>query len=161
DDTPDQTSVVVGTDDAKVAQYTLFPFQDHSASIVDQRHRFVLSGVWDLNYAGGIENKVAKGLLEGWQLSFIYQAASGRPFSRLVSADINNDGNNRTDRAPGFGRNTIYGNGFISFDPRVTRTIRVAERVKLQLIGEAFNVFNNTNISTLNSTFYTATLTAG
>jgi hypothetical protein len=159
DDAPDQTSVVVGTDDAKVAQYTLLPGLDWGPSVVDQRHRFVVSGVWDLNYAKGIDNVVARKILEGWQLSGIFQAASGRPFSSLGPGDLNGDGNSRTDRAPGIGRNTNYGPSFFSLDPRVTRTFTLTERVKLQLIWEAFNSLNRTNISGVNSTFFNTTPT--
>jgi hypothetical protein len=42
----------------------------------------------------------------------------------------------------------------MSFDPRVTRTIRLTERARLQLIGEAFNVLNHQNITGVRTTFF-------
>lgn len=157
DNAPDQTSVVTGNagDDAKVVQFTLFPNLDRSLSVVDQRQRFVVSGVWDLDYAKGIGNVIARKIMEGWQVSGIFQAASGRPFSSFVSRDLNNDGNSFTDRVPGLGRNTNVGPAFVSFDPRVTRTISLKEPVKLQFSWEAFNALNRTNINSVDQTFFT------
>ncbi len=40
----------------------------------------------------------------------------------------------------------------VSLDPRVTKNIQLRERLKLQLIGEAFNIFNHTNINGVNAT---------
>src|SRR5207245_10077135 len=58
DTTPDATSVVPGNtgDDAKVAQDTLAPNLDRGPGASDIRHRFVLSGVWDINYADSVSN---------------------------------------------------------------------------------------------------------
>lgn len=67
----------------------------------------------------------------------------------MLGADLNNDGNNRTDRTPGVGRNTIRGDAVETVDLRVTKSFGFREdKVRLQLIGELFNAFNHTNIST-------------
>src|SRR5256884_9828790 len=73
-------------------------------------------------------------LVGGWQLSGILTAETGQPYSRMVSSDLNLDGNSRTDRAPGLGRDTFYLPNFVSLDPRVTKSISLTERVKAQLI---------------------------
>jgi outer membrane receptor protein involved in Fe transport len=148
DTVPDATSVVVGTgDDAKVAQDTLLPNLDRGRGDADISHRMVASGVWDLNYYRG-QNAFLRHTLGGWQLSLITQLQSGRVANALVSADINADGNSRNDRAPGFGRNTLEGPGFASWDFRVSRDITFFERMKLRLMGEAFNSFNRPNFTT-------------
>lgn len=156
DDRPDATSVVVGTgDDAKVAQDTLNPNGDRALGDVNIKHRFVLSGVWDLAYFNNASNGFARQVLGGWQLSSILQAQSGRPFNATAPSDLNNDGNSRNDRAPGFGRNTIIGPNFISMDLRVSKDIRLyGEKVKLRLMGEAFNALNKANFSALQTTPY-------
>jgi hypothetical protein len=154
DDTPDATAVVPGTDDAKMAYDPNNIRLDRGNGNNDVRHRFILSGVWDLNYAQGIQNRVLKTLAEGWQLTAIFNAQSGEPYTALVNTDLNGDGNSRNERAPGFGRNTFNMPAIISLDPRVSRTIRFSERARLQLIAEAFNVFNHQNITGVRTTFF-------
>jgi hypothetical protein len=156
DDAPDQTSVVPGNagDDAKVVQNSLFIRDDRGRSVVDTPHRFILSGVWELNYANGLDNAVARAILGGWSVSGILTANSGFSYSQLIGSDLNNDGNRFTDRTPSVGRNTERLPKFISFDPRVARDIRFGERAKLQLIWEAFNVFNRSNFSAVRSTLF-------
>ena len=51
DSRPDFTSVVVGTDDSKNAQDTLNPNAERGRGNADIRHRWVFSGIWDVNYA--------------------------------------------------------------------------------------------------------------
>ncbi|MBI3652502.1 MAG: TonB-dependent receptor [Acidobacteria bacterium] len=157
DDAPDATSVVPGNagDDSKIVQNSLNIRDDRASSITDVRNRFIISGVWDVGgYAKGIQNDVTRALLSGWSLSAIFTAEDGRPYTALVGGDLNNDGNRFTDRVPGVGRNTFVGPGFSSFDPRITREIRFAERFRIQLIAEAFNAFNRVNFTSVNTTFY-------
>jgi len=120
---------------------------DKGPGINDQRHRFVLSGVWNLNYASGMSSALARGILGGWELSGIFTAESGQPYSGLLGFDLNGDSNRSTDRTPGQSRNTFYTPKFISLDPRVTRNVKLTERYKLQFIAEAFNAFNRANIT--------------
>jgi len=153
DDRPDGTSVVPfnSTDDPKMVEDPLNVRADRGPGVTDQRHRFVLSGVWTLNYAQGAR-AAERLILGGWELSGILTAQSGQPYSALVSSDLNNDSNRFTDRVPGVGRNTLYLPRIVSLDPRVTKNIQLRERLKVQLIAEAFNIFNHTNISGVNAT---------
>jgi hypothetical protein len=155
DDKPDQTQVVVGTDDAKQVTYPTLPSQDRGRGNADINHRFVIAGIWDINYAKSSQNAVARALFSGYQLSTITQAQSGRPLTAGVSSDPNNDGNSSTDRPPYVGRNTITGPNFAQVDVRFTRDIRIWERASLKLIFEAFNLTNRANFSTINTTQYT------
>jgi hypothetical protein len=157
DDAPDATSVVPGNagDDAKMVQNPLNVRDDRASSLNDVRNRFVVSGIWEVGgYAKAIQNHSTRALLSGWSLSAILTAEDGRPYSAFVGADLNNDGNRFTDRVPGLGRNTFVGPGFASFDPRLTREIRFRESARIQLIAEAFNVFNRANFTGVNTTFY-------
>ncbi len=148
DDVPDATAVVPqGSDDAKYVQNPVNIRDDRAVGGNDQPHRVVINGIWDLRYAEGVSNRVAKGILGGWQIAGIFTAQSGQPYTGLISADLNNDGNNRSDRAPDLGRNTFRAPKTVSFDPRVTREVSVIERLRLQFIFEAFNVFNRYNVS--------------
>ena len=157
DSRPDATSVVVGSDDGKVAADTLNPNAERAIGYVNIKHRFVVSGVYDINYFNRLSGP-GKYILGGWQLSSILQAQSGRPFNPSAPIDFNNDGNSRNDRVPGYGRNSIIGPSVVFFDLRVSKDIPlVKERVKLRLIGEAFNAVNRANVSGLNTTPYTFT----
>jgi hypothetical protein len=163
DDTPDATSVVpFSSDDAKMVQDPLNPHGDRGPGVNDQRHRLVLSAVWDLD---GYAHPLSHGwryLLGGWRLSGILTAETGQPYSGLVNFDLNKDGNSRTDRAPGLGRDTFHLPNFVSLDPRITKSIPITERIKAQLILEAYNSFNHTNFTAVNTTeFSTATTCTG
>ena len=157
DTRPDNTSVVSGNagDDSKVAMDTLLPNYDRGPGDADIRHKFVFSGVWDLNYANSLNSAVAKALLNHWQISLISQAQSGRPFNALLSSDANGDANNFNDRVPGVGRNTLRGPWFATVDTRLSRDIPLHERVTLRLIGEAFNLTSRTNFNNIVTTQYT------
>jgi outer membrane receptor protein involved in Fe transport len=158
DNVPDQTSVVVGGgDDAKQAQQSFRLSDDRGLGVADVPHRLVASGSWDLNYFGSLPG-FGRAVLHGWQLGGILQVASNQPFSELVGADLNNDGNNRTDRTPGVGRNTLRKGKFAAVDFRLTKTFFFGEdKVKLQFIGELFNAFNRLNISAFQGNRYRVT----
>jgi Carboxypeptidase regulatory-like domain/TonB dependent receptor len=163
DDTPDATAVVpFSSDDAKMVQDPLNPHADRGPGVNDQRHRFVVSGIWDLDSYAHSLSKGWRYLVGGWQLSGILTAETGQPYSGLVNFDLNRDGNNRTDRAPGLGRDTFYLPHFVSLDPRITKGFPITERVKAQLILEAYNSLNHTNFTGVNTTtFSTGTTCTG
>ena len=127
------------------------PRADRGPGALDARHRFVLSGVWNLNYANRLRGP-AKFTLGGWELSGILTAQSGFPYDGLVSFDLNNDGNPFSDRTPGQSRNTFRLPGTVSLDLRITRNVPITEHVRLQIIGEAFNVLNRANITGVRTT---------
>lgn len=160
DSAPDATSVVPGNggDDAKVAQDTLAPNAERGLGQTDIRHRFVFSGLWDLNYGKGINNIVLKAVLSNWQIGVISQIQSGRRFQDIASGDPGNDGNNFNDRSPAMGRNTLEGPWFATADVRLSKDIPVwKERLRVRLIGEGFNITNRANFNGIQTTRYTYT----
>ncbi len=56
------------------------PRLDYGNADFDVRHRFISSGIWDVPFARDTEG-VAKYLLDGWELSYIYTARTGSPFT--------------------------------------------------------------------------------
>ena len=140
DNAPDFTSVVVGSDDSKDAQNTLAPNLERGRGNADIRHRFVFSGLWDINYAKSLDNAFARAVFSGYQFSTIASLQSGRPYTIGVGGDVNNDGNSSTDRPPYVGRNTLGGPNFAAVDIRFSRDIPVYERARLRLMFEAFNL---------------------
>ncbi len=159
DDVPDPFALNVPLADFRLVSDGSNPRLDRAAGNSDQRHRFILSGVWQLNYTKELRS-APKAILGGWELSEILTAQSGLPYSALVNFDLNNDGNSATDRTPGLGRNTFYLPRAVSLDPRVTRNVHLTERARLQFIWEAFNVLNRANISGVRTTQFSRSTSA-
>ena len=86
---------------------------------------------------------------------------SGNPAGAIAGGPtggaVNNSGTATGGRSPGLPRNLYTGPGMGDVDMRVSREFTFTERVKLSLLGEAFNVFNHTNVFTVNTQQYTYT----
>lgn len=161
DDRPDATAVVPGTDDPKYAQDPLNLHGDWAPGDNDVPHRVVLSGVWSLDSYSEHTSGIARGIFGGWTISGIASWQSGQPYTAFTSVDLNNDGNARNDRAPGFARNTFRLPSQFSVDPRVTKEIGIFAGARLQLIAEAFNLFNRSNVNGVRNTYYAVATTGG
>jgi outer membrane receptor protein involved in Fe transport len=154
DNNPNVYALNPGPEASGLVQDPTHPQSDRGPGSNDQRHRFATGVVWTLNYGSSLP-KVARGVLQGWELSGILTAQSGQPYSGLINFDLNNDGVFATDRTPGLGRNTFYMPASVSLDPRLIRNISIGDRAKLQIIWEAFNVLNHANITGVNNVQYT------
>jgi outer membrane receptor protein involved in Fe transport len=152
DDKPDQTSVVVGADDSKIAENQFNLAGEYGRSDVDLRHRFIFSPIFETGTFKHSDNKVAKAFLSDYVLTAIFIAQSGTPYSALVSGDPNADGDTSTDRVPGTKRNQFTTPVAYILDMRFGRSIRFGERNRLTLFAEGFNVLNRSNVATVNAT---------
>jgi hypothetical protein len=144
---------------------------ERATSLFDQRQRFVFSAV----FASPPKWRTGDGmhkLLADFTLAPIFEISSGRPFNILSNQDTNNDQSNQTDRpsilsntalcVPGtagctplitngtfsvgdLGRNSGITHSFASLDMRLSRVVRLGERVRLDIIAEGFNLFNRFN----------------
>lgn len=151
DTKPDATAVVPqGSDDNKYIPDPRDFGADDTIGDLDARHRVVLSGVWDLGEHG---SGFTGALVSGWTLSGVFVVQSGQPYSALVNGDLNNDGNTRNDEAPGFARNSFRLPTQVSFNPRISKRIPIGP-VALELIAEAFNLFNRTNLIGVQQNYY-------
>jgi hypothetical protein len=152
DDKPDQTSVVPGADDAKIAENQFDLSGEYGRSDLDVRHRFIFSPVYETGTFKYSENKVVKFLLSDYVVTGIFTAQSGFAYSALVSNDPNNDGDSSTDRVPGTKRNQFSTPATYVLDMRVGRIIRFAERYRVSLFAEGFNLLNRSNIAAVFNT---------
>ncbi len=155
DNKPDATAVVPGTDDAKYASNPFDLDADYAPGDIDQRHRLVLSGVWDLGYwkdASGFTRAV----LDGWVLSAIATIESGLPYSQKIVNDVNRDGNTANDIVPG-SRNTQRLPTQQNVDLRLVKRVPLGGKARLELIGEAFNLLNRTNVNSRRDAFFNFT----
>jgi hypothetical protein len=141
--------------------------QDRGQSPLDQRLRGVASVVWEPD----------KGPLRGFLFSAIETAESGRPVAAFISIGsipfLAADGNTYNgfggirgqgtsgDRnlVPSIPRNSIKALANSKLDLRVSRDIRLTERLRIQVLAEGFNVFNRSNYNGFNTTMYTAAAT--
>jgi hypothetical protein len=152
DNKPDQTMVVVGTDDVKGLENNLNIAADYGRSDLDIRHRLVFSPVYEIGKVG--EGALARGFLSDWTLSGIMTLQSGFAYSANIVGDANRDGNAATDRVPGTRRNQFTTPSIYIFDARVTKSFKFGERYNLSFIGEAFNLFNRSNVASVNTGRY-------
>ena len=157
----------------------------------DIRQRFVMSSVYDLPFGKGkaflSANRYADALLGGWQLTGIFSAQTGLPFTPVLSSDNTNTGTtarpNRIangslpsdERNPqnwfdeaafvtpaqyvygNSGRNILRGPGFRNLDVGLSRFFALTERFNLEFRAEAFNIFNTPELGLPNATLGVAT----
>ncbi|MDQ3750099.1 MAG: TonB-dependent receptor [Acidobacteriota bacterium] len=154
DDKPDQTSVVPGVDDSKIAENQFDLSGEYGRSDLDVRHRFIFSPVYETGTFKYSENKIVRALLSDYIFTGIFTAQSGLAYSAFVAGDQNGDGNFSNDRAPGTERNQFSTPATYQVDMRVGRAIRFGERMRLTLFAEGFNIFNRANVQAVNNTFY-------
>jgi len=136
--------------------------EDYSLSNFDQRKRFSMSAVWQPPFSR-IGARPLRAALDGFQLSTSVTLADGRPFTGTISGNPTPSGVSTGilgvggfARVPWVGRNIYTNPGSAITDLRVARAFRFHERARLELIWEAFNLFNRVNITRLNTAHYNA-----
>src|SRR5205085_1912404 len=154
-----------------------------SPSAFDRRHKFVASVVYNTNFASLKDNKVGRALLNGWTFSPIFNAFSGARFTANVSGSSspggsatgsgNNFGFAPGTPTPGGGLNGSGGSTRFAllprnffkqpsiryFDARLSRRFRITEGTHLEVLVEGFNLFNRTQVTSVNQTIYSVDTT--
>ena len=131
---------------------------ERALSSNDQRHRFVLSGTFDLPIGDEEETKKPSGVIAklfgNIEVAPILIIGSGRPINPLTGFDANRSGSFPLASRPlGFGRNSLSTPAQVQFDLRVLKFFKIGEHGKLDFVAESFNVLNHTNVAALNQ-FY-------
>jgi Carboxypeptidase regulatory-like domain len=116
---------------------------DFGRSDNDLRHRVVASGAAPPIY--------------GIQLAYVFAYASAPPFNIQTGTDRNND-TNVNDRPPAVGRNTGVGFDSATFDVRISRAFPFAGSQRVEVIVDAFNLFNRSNFLIPNNNFGSGTV---
>lgn len=149
---------------------------EYGNSIFNVPNRFVANAIvespWHVNGPLGY-------LANDWQLSPIYAAQSGLPYSLVTSGNPPTSTSTTTDPVTGdvttvtikplgggvngsngrkgidlIGRNTFQMKRTINMDMRLSKRVRFGERYSAEVLGEAFNIFNHQNITGVNNTGY-------
>jgi hypothetical protein len=121
----------------------------------DQRHRLTVNGSFYTPKTDA--GSFIKQFYGNFQFSYIFTYASRLPFNIVTGNDRNGDTNNN-DRPVNAGRNTGRGFDYSSLDLRLSRKFMFSEKISLELLAEAFNIFNRANYSVPNNTFGTGAL---
>jgi hypothetical protein len=140
---------------------------ENSLSDLDQRHRFVGSVVYVPQFFKKLSNKPLRYILDGYSISSITTMASGQPVFATISgfpsggvdsgvdgAEITNTGGTTGGRPPQLGRNVFTGHSLYNEDLRISRDFAIREKLHFQILAEAFNLFNHTNITSVNGTAF-------
>jgi hypothetical protein len=136
-----------------------------AASRQDQRHRFVFNALWELPI--GDEDDPKQPQQANWvtrvfghlEVAPIVTIESGRPADSLTGIDTN-----RTHAYPlaarplGFERNSLRTPFIANTDFRLLKYIPFGKTARLDLVIDAFNLFNHTNVLQINSIFGVGTL---
>lgn len=102
----------------------------------------------------------AKYMVNGWHLNPIFQAQNGLPYTASVSGTISGAaasglvGSGNSGYLLQIGRNTYRQPGTFVLDSRLQKDIPITEKYNLELLGEAFNLLNHVNVTSVNSTAY-------
>ncbi|MGH9871248.1 MAG: TonB-dependent receptor domain-containing protein [Pyrinomonadaceae bacterium] len=142
-----------------------------SLSSFDRRHKFVASLVYNTHFFEGGNNKTGHMILDGWTIAPIFNLLSGPRLTGTVSGNANAlfglvggnqagglNGSNGSTRFALVPRNFFKAPRIVNADLRVSRRFHLKESMKLELLAEGFNVFNRTQVSGVNSSIYTASV---
>ena len=154
---------------------------DYGNSDLDTRHRFVGSVVWQPTYGKNLSNKMARQLADGWNMSAIVTSSTGQPYpannstSTITPPNPNapptfltppaGDGGSTGGvvsgflgatggRVPWLPRNPNFLPRYTNIDFRMGRGFTFHERYHLDFTVDAFNLFNSTIVTALNTTAY-------
>ena len=132
------------------------PRRDRGRSGIDRPNSFTASTVYAPSFH--FDNRIANAFANGNNLAVLANLSSGDTQNMTVSAALNNDGI-ATSRPLFVGRNSLRTPSIYQFDARYTRTFGTYwERVQPSLLIEANNIFNRSNVTTINSTASVAPL---
>lgn len=134
---------------------------ERSTSLQDQRHRFVMSGLWvvgpDLDAPQVVtkdrKSNVLQKIVYGLELAPILDASSGFPDNPVTGADSNIEHIFPFASRPlGYGRNSLRTPSQLHFDLRVLKMIPIW-RGHLDIVAESFNLLNRQNVTEINPEF--------
>jgi hypothetical protein len=116
---------------------------ENGNAIFDQRHRFVMSGTYTAPW--------------GFYLGGIATLASALPFNYVTGTMNSGDSGATTDRpvinGVVVGRNTGRGGPIYDFAPFLGKDFSIADRMRVRVRMEAFNLFNHANFVGYSGTY--------
>ncbi len=131
----------------------------------DRRHKIVASVVYNTNFKSLKDNKPARMLLNGWTIAPVVNIFSGARYTgntsgSLVSGVFGFSQAGGVNGANGSLRFALLPNNFFKQPPikymdlRVSRRFTLKENYKIEVLAEGFNIFNRTQVTSVNNTIY-------
>jgi hypothetical protein len=111
-----------------------------------------LTNDWELSPAFALQSGLPYNITTSGTLSTGFSGTPGTNFS-AIGGGIN--GSNGTFRVPGIGRNSFSQPKTNVLDLRISKRFSIAEKAKLELLGESFNILNHQNVTGVNTLGYT------
>lgn len=134
-------------------------WQDYGRSDDDQRHRLVLNG--NIHSPMSSPRGARQWMTYGFTLSSMLQYYSALPFNITTGANtVQGTAARPTVNGAYISRNAGIGFNFVNLNVRVTRQFPITERVRMEILAEAFNALNHTNGLTRNGVFGTGAFPA-
>ncbi|HEX5703742.1 MAG TPA: TonB-dependent receptor [Pyrinomonadaceae bacterium] len=145
------------------------PAAEDALSNFDRRQKFVASLVYNTDFAS-LRDKPAGHIFNGWTIAPILNAFSGARVTPFVSGGVSPtafgfasnttpgggvNGSGGSNRFAGLPRNAFKQPNIWYVDLRLSRRFKITEGTKLEILGEAFNLFNRTQVTLVNTTAYT------
>jgi Carboxypeptidase regulatory-like domain/TonB dependent receptor len=142
---------------------------ENSLSAFDRRHKFVVSAVYNTDFASLKDSAVGRAIFNGWTLAPVINAFSGARFTGNISGSItptsfgfasNNTPGGGVNGSGGATRFALAPRNFFKqpriwyFDMRLSRRFRIKENMNFEILAEGFNLFNRTQVTLVNNTLY-------
>ena len=144
---------------------------EYSRSNFDIRDRFTFGAIWSPNYYRGGRHWLDY-LANGFTISPLIVASSGAPFTPTVSGSApsqtvngvtyvapqgatgNSLDDGGTTRVPFLGANSFQMPRTVNVDLRIAKEFKIWESWKLTLSGDAFNLFNHVNVTSVSAQMF-------
>jgi hypothetical protein len=142
---------------------------EQGRSSFDRLNKFVVSAVYAPRVKG--DNKALVALADGWSIAPVFQFYTGLPYNGNVTNSLSlpnpsgtgtiqtpggslNGAGSGSNRLPLLTRNAFTGPDVKNVDLRISRRFYIKENMNIEVLGEAFNLFNTTQITGLNQNAY-------
>jgi hypothetical protein len=126
----------------------------------------VASVVYNTHDYNQSDSSIGRAIFDGWTIAPIFNGLSGARYTGTISGSANTTsfGANTAGGLNGSGGSTRFAllprNFFkqpkiLNTDLRLSRRFRFTETTNLEVLGEVFNLFNRTQVSTVSGAIYT------
>ena len=98
--------------------------------------------------------------MDNWTIAPVVSLSVGRPFTPSIGSNVSGGtstgilGAGGASRIPELGRNNFHYPRTENVDLRLSRRINIRENHKIELLAEAFNLFNRRNITEIDERIY-------
>jgi hypothetical protein len=123
----------------------------------DVRHRFVVNAVYQTQWR---HQGWLGYLIDDYTAAPIFTTQTGLPFNLGLTGNAPNaagngiNGSGNLSRIPELGRNNFNLRKTANVDFRLSKGFTMREKYRLELLGEAFNLFNHQNVTSVATTAY-------